>query len=114
MDRRYPAHFAEPQPRWSTMRSPLVLASAGESSLHAQSSRWLSENVILYGAVSLLLFGPLAFGAVEPWSILILESGAAVLMGLWAVWQASQEEVRIIWSPVFLPMLGFAALIAFQ
>ena len=31
-------------------------------------------NIVLYGTFGLLMFGPLAFGAVEPWSIFVLES----------------------------------------
>ena len=36
-------------------------------------------DIVLYGTFALLMFGPIAFGAVEPWSIFVLESGAALL-----------------------------------
>jgi len=45
-----------------------------------------------YGLFGLLLFGPLAFGAVEPWSIFVLEAGAALLLLLWTVRQGSSGE----------------------
>ena len=38
-----------------------------------------AERALLYGIFGLLLFGPLAFGAVEPWSIFVLEAGSAAL-----------------------------------
>jgi O-antigen ligase len=60
------------------------------------------------------LFGPLAFGTVEPWSMFTLEAGAAVLFVLWAVGQAASGELRILGSPLFLPMLAFAVLIGVQ
>ena len=44
--------------------------------------------MIFYGVFGLLLFGPLAFGAVEPWSIFVLEAGAALLLMLWIIRQA--------------------------
>ena len=39
----------------------------------------LMDAVLLYGTFGLLMFGPLAFGAVEPWSTFILEAGSALL-----------------------------------
>jgi O-antigen ligase len=60
------------------------------------------------------LFGPLAFGGVEPWSIFILETGAALLFALWAIQQARSNEIRISVSPLFPPMLAFAALVVVQ
>ena len=38
-------------------------------------------RLVLYGSFGLLMFGPLAFGAVEPWSIFIVEAGAVLLAG---------------------------------
>ncbi len=72
------------------------------------------EPVVLYGVFGLLLFGPLAFGAVEPWSIFVLEAGAALLLVLWTVRQAACGELSVSWNPLFAPMLGFALYIGFQ
>jgi len=73
-----------------------------------------SSAIVLYGTVTLLLFGPLAFGAVEPWSIFILEAGSAALFGFWVIWQANQEDIQVAGNPLFLPMLCFAALVLAQ
>jgi len=87
------------------VRSP---AAAG----HAAPS--LLDPFVFWGVFGLLLFGPVAFGAVEPWSILILETGAAVLLALWAIRQAQSGELQIFSNPLFFPMLAFAAVVILQ
>ena len=70
--------------------------------------------ILLYGTFALLMFGPLAFGAVEPWAIFILESGAVLLLLVWLAKQWIEGEITIRWNPLYLPMCGFGALIALQ
>jgi O-antigen ligase len=70
--------------------------------------------VLLYGVVGLLLFGPLAFGAVESWSISIMQVGAGFLFVLWAARQVAAGELEIVGNPLFFPMLFFASLIFWQ
>jgi O-antigen ligase len=72
------------------------------------------DPLIFYGVFGLLLFGPLAFGAVEPWSIFILEAGAALLLLLWTVRQVQSGELSVARSPVFAPLLMFALFILLQ
>ena len=72
------------------------------------------DRTLLYGPLALLMFGPLAFGAVEPWSILILETGSALLALLWLARQLMSGEINIHANPLFLPMLAFAGLILTQ
>ena len=72
------------------------------------------DATLLYGTFALLMFGPLAFGAVEPWSIFCVESGTVLLVLLWLAKQWIDEEITIHWNPLFLPMLAFAGLIAVQ
>lgn len=71
-------------------------------------------NALLYGTFGLLMFGPLAFGAVEPWSIFILEAGAVVLALLWLAKQFVDQELTIERNPLFLPMAAFGVLILAQ
>ncbi len=68
----------------------------------------------MYGVIALLLFSPLAFGAVESWSISVMQLGAAFLFALWAVRQVAAGEVEIVGNPLFSPMLLFAGLIFWQ
>jgi O-antigen ligase len=70
--------------------------------------------VLLYATFALLMFGPLAFGAVEPWSILALETGAILLAFLWIAKQWIDGEIKITWNPLFLPMGVFGLLVLLQ
>jgi O-antigen ligase len=60
------------------------------------------------------MFGPLAFGAVEPWSSFVVEIGSVLLTGLWLAKQWIDEEISILWNPLYLPMLAFGFLILLQ
>jgi O-antigen ligase len=72
------------------------------------------DVVLLYGTFGLLMFGPLAFGAVEPWSTFILETGSALLMLLWLGKQWMEGELTVRWNPLFPPMGAFGVLILLQ
>ena len=61
-----------------------------------------------------LAFGPLAFGAVQPWAICTLELGATACLILWALRQLTDGALKIHWNPLFVPALLFAALIGIQ
>lgn len=71
-------------------------------------------NVLLYGTFGLLMFGPLAFGAVEPWAIFLLEIGSVLLMLLWLAKQWLDDEISVQWNPLFAPMAAFGLLIFLQ
>jgi hypothetical protein len=69
----------------------------------------------LVACLSLLLgFGPLAFGAVQEWAICILEVGAAVCVLIWAAGRLASGRVELRRSPLFLPIVLFAALVGLQ
>lgn len=79
--------------------------------------RLLSERmdkVLLYGTFGVLMFGPVAFGAVEPWSIFVLEASAVLLTLLWFAKQWLNGEMEIYGNPLFLPMAGFGILVTLQ
>ena len=61
-----------------------------------------------------LAFGPLAFGAVQPWAIFILELGATACLIIWALRQLTNGALKVHWNPLFVPALLFAALIGIQ
>ena len=71
-------------------------------------------TIVLYGAFGLLMFGPLAFGAVEPWAIFVLEAGAVLLTLLLLAQQWFAGEITLRWNPLFLPMAAFGILILLQ
>ncbi|PYX71506.1 MAG: hypothetical protein DMG72_16915, partial [Acidobacteria bacterium] len=61
------------------MTSPILVAAESSSVSDPKLTRSLLDSAVFYGVFGLLLFGPLAFGATEPWSIFVLEFGAALL-----------------------------------
>jgi O-antigen ligase len=61
----------------------------------------------LAGFCVLLMFGPLAFGAVETWSFCLLQAGTAVLFLLWSVEQAFRGRIQLTASALYAPMFGF-------
>jgi O-antigen ligase len=96
-----------------------VISSSSASSartiiIRQLGPRSLADASLFYGTFGLLLFGPLAFGAVEPWSIFILEAGACLLLVLWGFRQAFSHELHISGSPAFAPILAFAGVVLFQ
>ena len=72
-----------------------------------------TDTAIFYGTMCLLLFGPVAFGADEPWSRFIVEAGSAALLLVW-LRQFIRRELRIEDNPLFPPLLAFAGLTVWQ
>jgi O-antigen ligase len=89
-----------------------VRSGAGRSEAFPVSSA--ASVVCLSLLCVLLVFGVLAFGAVENWSTSILEIGSALLLTLWMLTQVQSAAVQVKWSPLYLPMFTFGLLIAFQ
>jgi O-antigen ligase len=67
-------------------------------------------SVIRTGISLLVAFAVLAHGAVEVWSVAILETGAAALFLLWGILMAVDREQEIVWSPLNWPLLGLLAI----
>ncbi|MGB9073494.1 MAG: O-antigen ligase family protein [Terriglobales bacterium] len=74
----------------------------------------LSSGRLLAAACAVLLLAPLAFGAVEPWSIFALEACALLLLIGWAARQWIHHELKVSPSPLYAPMLAFAGLVLAQ
>ena len=91
-----------------------MLAAATADPIVQTASASVLDRIVFYGVFILLMFGPLAFGAVEPWSIFVLEAGAALLLLLWMIRQATSGELSVIGNAIFAPMLVFALLIGLQ
>ncbi|MBP7936775.1 MAG: O-antigen ligase family protein [Phycisphaerae bacterium] len=64
--------------------------------------------------IGLLAFMPLAFGAVEAWSELVILVAAVVLAGCVALRFMITREVRPVWSWTYVPMALFVLLVALQ
>jgi O-antigen ligase len=74
----------------------------------------LTNNVLLVGSCAVLLAAPLAFGAVEPWTIFALEACATLLMGLWAFRQWMNLEIQVFDNPIFRPLAAFFLVVLAQ
>jgi O-antigen ligase len=61
-----------------------------------------------------LLLAPLAFGAVEPWSIFAVEACAMLLLAVWASRQWINRELNVSDHVLYRPMAAFFALVLVQ
>ncbi len=92
-----------------------ALASRPEPDRVAPQPRpGLSSSTLLGGAAVVLLLAPLAFGAVQPWAIFLLEASAAGLLLAWGFRQWANRELTLAPHPLYAPMLAFGALVAVQ
>ncbi len=57
--------------------------------------------------VATLLGAPLALGAVVPWAWAALGIAAGLGLFLWALGSVQQGAVRLIWSPLYIPLAMF-------
>jgi O-antigen ligase len=96
------------------MSAALALPELPDTTVQPQPAHFVSNDVVLYGIGALLLFCPLAFGAVEPWAVFTLQSAAVILFVVWVLGQVRSAQPTILWTPVFPPMLAFLALICIQ
>ena len=69
---------------------------------------------LLCGICLLLLFAVLSFGAVEQWSISILETALALLFLTWATRQLVIGEVKIQPNPLYAPVVAFGVAVMLQ
>lgn len=65
---------------------------------------------IRIGIAVLVAFAVLAHGAVEPWSQAILETGAGILLVVWAASAAIDRELELRWNPLLAPAAGLLLL----
>jgi len=74
----------------------------------------LTNSVLLGASGAVLLLAPLAFGAVEPWSIFALEACATVVLIAWAARQWTNNQLDISANALYLPMAAFFGLMVLQ
>src|SRR6266850_6879414 len=72
------------------------------------------DTALLYGIVGLLVFGFVAFGAVEPWSVFAFETGALLLFTVWVVKHLASEKFSIAWNPLYPGFALVAVAVAIQ
>jgi len=77
-----------------------------------ESSRWPSGPGMILLAI--LLAAPLAFGAVQEWAWGAMAVGAFFALLFWSIAGARKGNLKILWSPLYLPALLFLLLGAIQ
>jgi O-antigen ligase len=89
----------------------LQLRSADRPASVSEPSR---SSVLLIGICTLLFFSVLSFGAVEEWSLGILEFGLGLLFLIWAAGQLIAGRLKLESNPLYGPVAVFAAVVAVQ
>ena len=72
------------------------------------------DAAIFWALCASLLFGPLAFGATEPWSLAVQQASSMLIFALWCSRQMAARAAIIQPSPLFLPAALFALVVASQ
>ena len=73
------------------------------------------DLLLFSGFIALIMFAPLAFGAVEDWAIFAQECAAAGLLVAWSVqFIKDQNPPSLQPSPLYAPMAILAAMVAAQ
>lgn len=96
----------------SILRHRPHLSPSGTSD-EPSASHWL-RTVACYCTIALLVFGPLAFGAVEAWSMYVLHIGAVAIFLLWLASVVVGRKPEITVQLVHLPPLLFACIVLYQ
>ena len=74
----------------------------------------LASRLLEFILVLTLMFGPLAFGGVQPWAQWALQCIAAFMVMIWAVKQAADGNLRIRNNWLFLPLAVLGVLPGLQ
>jgi len=96
------------------MSSAAAIASQPEIGTPPKVLSKRLQSAVFIGIFALLLFGPLAFGAVEHWASFTLQAGSLSLLIAWSFLQTLTGELQLTRSSVFLPVAAFALLIISQ
>jgi O-antigen ligase len=72
------------------------------------------DVVLMAGICAVLAFGPLAFGAVQPWSIFVMEMAVSLLLVFWAAREVVSGGFRIVSNSLYLSMALFAGVVLVQ
>jgi len=96
------------------MTAALAIPEASQTGICRVSVCAERSDFVLYGIAAMLMFAPLAFGAVQAWAIWVLQSTSIVLFAIWAMRQVRAGQFAFTLSPLFAPMFAFAALVMVQ
>lgn len=91
-----------------------ILEAAHDGRIQRRSSkRSPLDRIVVIGLCMLLMFGPLAFGAVEQWATLAMKLGTVALFLLWGMSQLSTGRIQMR-TPLGVPIAIFATVVLAQ
>ena len=76
--------------------------------MNSETTDRFFESGILALVLAILVFSPLAMGAVVPALFLVVQALILAVMFLWALRIALTPKIRLIWPPLCWPVLAFA------
>src|ERR1051326_6948000 len=82
--------------------------------LHSAPPQSRVERIVFFGLGTLLLFGPLAFGAVESWAIFAQQAVAVGLVMLWISAWITNSRIHAQPNPLYFPWAALAVLVLLQ
>ena len=68
---------------------------------------WWCERGILLLVLGMIVFAPLAFGAVDEWAFLVVQALSTVVFILWAARLWLSRRGKILWPPLAWVVLVF-------
>lgn len=68
---------------------------------------WWCERVILVLLVSLLVFAPMAFGAVHTWAFLVVQTLVTCIAVVWLVRLWGGHKPKLLWTPLSWVVVAF-------
>ncbi|MBW8865545.1 MAG: hypothetical protein JF609_11635, partial [Verrucomicrobia bacterium] len=75
--------------------------------LTRKNLEWWCERGMLFLILGMLVFAPLAFGAVESWALCVLQGAAAGVFVLWAARLWLSGKTKVLWPPLAWAVLAF-------
>ncbi len=93
----------------STLTIDTTVLPPGSASIEKSPPWFTSYTLLRASLIALLLAAPLAFGAVQAWAWGAMAVGAFLLLLFWSVASARQGQVKLLWSPLYVPA-GFGFL----
>jgi O-antigen ligase len=101
----------------SSRTEPITIRIAGPALINAPPAvappGWI-DMLLLYGLFGLIAFAIVSFGAIEPWSIFLFESGALLLFVLWTFKHLATRRLSLPWNPLYPAFAIIAAVVALQ
>jgi hypothetical protein len=99
---------------WSSVADVLLLYSAanaihflGFPAMDREDLDNLCERSILGLVLSILVFAPLAFGAVDAWAFLVVQALTLGVMLVWALRLWISPKPKLLWPPLCWVVLAF-------